>query len=109
MDRKDWRWGVAEALAGLSIGVTVLWGAYVLGVAIAGVEGEVGALGVQVKVNTESIERVERQVAEDQQAIIKRLEDNKQEVRAVRVESAEGRQRIEQKLDRLIEREIERR
>lgn len=52
------------------------------------------------------IDRIAEGANADRQEILDALDDQKEEVRAIRTESLEGRLRIERKLDSLIQRQI---
>ena len=71
--------------------------------------------GAQVDANTSAIEsnqkaivRIESEVVKGDNRILKQVDELKDEVKEIRKEAKDGRQNIEKKLDRLIERELSR-
>jgi len=59
---------------------------------------------LEIKHIKQSVQRVEVRASEDNDKIIQQLRDQNSVIKEIKTESAEGRHRIEQKLDRLIDR-----
>ena len=72
-----------------------------------GIAGDVKTHDVQIAENTKSISRVERHMAEENSKILNMLKDQAIQVREIRLESEAGRLRIEDKLDKIIDRELD--
>lgn len=71
-----------------------------------GVAGDVKTQGVQIADNTRSINRVEHKVDQENGKIIDLIEKQTIEMRVIRQEGEAGRIRIEDKLDKIIDREL---
>ena len=72
-----------------------------------GIAGDVKTQGVQIAENSRSISRVEHHMAEENNKILNMLKDQAVQVREIRLESEAGRLRIEEKLDKIIDRELD--
>ena len=71
-----------------------------------GIAGEVQTHGVQIAENSRAISRVEHKAAEDNNKVVDMLKQQTIEMRVIRQESEAGRIRIEDKLDKIIDREL---
>ena len=71
-----------------------------------GIAGDVKTQGVQIAENARSISRVEHHMAEENNKILTMLKEQSVQVREIRMESEAGRLRIEEKLDKIIDREL---
>ena len=71
-----------------------------------GIAGDVQTHTVQIAENTKAISRVEHKAAEDNGKVIDMLKQQTVEMRVIRQESESGRIRIEDKLDKIIDREL---
>lgn len=71
-----------------------------------GVSTNVSENALQIASNRDNLTRIERTAKDNDEKILDQLKENKQAVKEIRVESAAGRKDIIQKLDRLIEREL---
>ncbi len=72
-----------------------------------GIAGDVKTQGVQIADNARSISRVEHKVDQENGKIVDLIEKQTIEMRVIRQESEAGRIRIEDKLDKIIDRELE--
>jgi hypothetical protein len=86
----------------VAIGGLLLGGATVF----FGMGADVQTHSVQIAENTRAISRVEHKAEEDNNKVIEMLKAQSIEVRIIRQEAESGRMRIEDKLDRLVEREL---
>jgi len=71
-----------------------------------GIAGDVQTHTVQIAENTRAISRVEHKATEDNNKVVDMLKQQTVEMRIIRQESESGRIRIEDKLDKIIEREL---
>lgn len=105
----NWKLGMSEIAAVLSLAGSILVGGYVMGVGLQGVEGKVDALSenvsgkiqtltVKVNANAKNIEDVEYRVKGDQDKIIKQLDSQAQTMETIRVESKEERRLLLEEL-----------
>lgn len=85
-----------------AIGGLVVGGAAVF----FGIAGDVQTHTVQIAENTRAISRVEHKATEENNKVLDLLKQQAVEVRIIRQEAEAGRMRIEDKLDRLVEREL---
>jgi len=85
-----------------AIGSLILGGAAVF----FGIAGDVQTHTVQIAENTRAISRVEHKATEENNKVLDLLKQQAVEVRIIRQEAEAGRMRIEDKLDRLVEREL---
>lgn len=72
-----------------------------------GVAGDIRTHDVQIAENTKAISRVERHMGEENSKILDLLKQQSIQVREIRMESEAGRLRIEQKLDKIVDRELD--
>lgn len=90
--------------------VAILTGIGVLATVVFGVQTDVEMNAQNIETNKEAfqreIQRVDDNANKDRQEILDRLDETKTSMEVIRVESSEGRLKIEHKLDRLIEREL---
>lgn len=86
-----------------AIGGLMLGGAAVF----FGIAGDVQTHTVQIAENTRAISRVEHKATEDNNKVLDMLRQQTVEMRVIRQESEAGRMRIEDKLDKIIERELD--
>ena len=86
-----------------AIGGLVLGGAGVF----FGLGADVQMQGVQIVANTESIHRVERQAQGNNDRVLDLLKQQTVEMKEIRAESEAGRIRIENKLDKIIDRALD--
>ena len=88
--------------------IVAIGGLLVGGLAVFfGVNAEVQTHTVQIAENTRAIVRVETRVEREQRMVLDALEAQAQETRSYRTEAQSGLQRIEDKLDKVIERELD--
>ena len=85
-----------------AIGGLMLGGAAVF----FGIAGDVKTHGVQIADNARSISRVEHKMDEENTKIVDLIKQQTIEMRVIRQESEAGRIRIEDKLDKIIDREL---
>jgi hypothetical protein len=82
-----------------------------LATVVFGVQKEVELNAHEIAANKAAfrseIKRVDDNASKDRNEILDRLEETKDSMEVIRVESQEGRLRIEHKIDRLIERELQ--
>lgn len=90
--------------------VAILTGIGVLATVVFGVQTDVEMNAQNIEVNKETfqreIKRVDENANKDRQEILDRLDETKRGMEVIRVESASGRLRIEDKLDKLIDRKL---
>lgn len=90
--------------------VAILTGIGVLATVVFGVQTDVEMNAQNIETNKETFQREIRRVDEsankDRKEILERLDETKTSMEIIRVESASGRLRIEDKLDKLIERKL---
>lgn len=90
--------------------VAILTGIGVLATVVFGVQTDVEMNAQNIETNKVSfqreIKRVDDNANKDRQEIIDRLDETKDSMETIRVESANGRLRIEDKLDKLIDRKL---
>ncbi len=91
-------WMDVFAIGGLMIGGAAVF---------FGIAGDVKTQGVQIADNARSISRVEHKVDQENGKIVDLIEKQTIEMRVIRQESEAGRIRIEDKLDKIIDRELE--
>jgi hypothetical protein len=71
-----------------------------------GVSTDVSNNSVQIRHNKDNLARIERKADQGDQAILSQLREQKISIKEIRIESAQGREKIIQKLDKLIDREL---
>lgn len=90
--------------------VAILTGIGVLATVVFGVQTDVEMNAQEIADNREytqrEIKRVDDNANKDRKEIIDRLDETKDSMETIRVESANGRLRIEDKLDKLIDRKL---
>ena len=90
--------------------VAILTGLGVLATVVFGVQTDVELNTKEIQTTKEAfareIKRVDDSANKDRHEILQRLDETKTSMEVIRTESASGRQRIEDKIDRLIEREL---
>lgn len=72
-----------------------------------GIAGDVKTHTIQIAENGRAISRVENHMADENNKILNMLKDQAIQVREIRLESEAGRLRIEEKLDKIIDRELD--
>lgn len=72
-----------------------------------GIAGDVKTHGVQIAENTKTISRVEHKMDVENVKIVDLIKQQTVEMRVIRAESEAGRVRIEDKLDKIIDRELQ--
>jgi len=85
---------------------SILIGVGVAASVFFGVAGDVSTNNVQIAFNKEAIHRVEVAAKESDNQIVDLLEKQNWQINEIKDDSAKGRKRIEDKLDKIIEREL---
>ena len=85
---------------------SILIGVGVAASVFFGVAGDVSTNNLQIASNKEAIHRVEVAAKESDNQIVDLLEKQNWQINEIKDDSAKGRKRIEDKLDKIIEREL---
>lgn len=72
-----------------------------------GVSTDVSTNEVNIANNKENLARIEREADDGDAKILDQLKEQRDDIKEIRVESAQGREKIIEKLDKLIDRALE--